>query len=78
MRDILIISFVVIILLVIIMVVPIWLLIKMNIAMGPYKCIDTDGNEVICRETWRSYGTLYGITSEGKSVNLKSYEQIKE
>ncbi len=51
---------------------------KINIDMGPYKCIDVDGNEVICEQTWRSHGTLYGITEEGKTTDLKSYESIEE
>ncbi len=48
---------------------------QININMGPYKCIDIDGNEIICEQTWRSYGVLYGITEEGKTINLKSYEE---
>lgn len=54
------------------------ILTKININMGPYKCIDIDGNEVICEQTWRSYGTLYGITKDGKTIDLKSYESAKE
>ena len=46
--------------------------------MGPYKCIDTDNNEIICEQTWRSYGVLYGITKEGKTIDLKSYEECKQ
>lgn len=48
-----------------------------NISMGLYKCIDIDGNEIICEQTWRSYGVLYGITKEGKTIDLKSYEECK-
>lgn len=48
---------------------------QININMGPYKCIDIDGNEIICEQTWRSYGVLYGITKEGKTIDLKSYEE---
>lgn len=47
-----------------------------NIKMGPYKCVDIDNNEIICEQTWRSHGTLYGITKEGKHINLKSFETI--
>lgn len=47
-----------------------------NINRGPYKCIDLDNNEIICEQTWRSYGTLYGITEEGKHINLKSFELL--
>ena len=48
---------------------------QININMGPYKCIDIDGNEIICEQTWRSHGVLYGITKEGKTIDLKSYEE---
>lgn len=51
---------------------------KLNIAMGPYECVDIDGNTLICTETWRSNGTLYGITEDGKTVDLKSYKSTKE
>jgi len=47
-----------------------------NINMGPYKCVDIDNNEIICEQTWRSHGTLYGITKEGKHINLKSFETL--
>lgn len=53
------------------------ILTHINISMGPYKCIDTDNNEIICEQTWRSYGVLYGITKEGKTIDLKSYEECK-
>ena len=49
-----------------------------NIDNGPYKCVDIDGNEIICEQTWRSNGTLYGITEDGKTIDLKSYESIEE
>lgn len=47
-----------------------------NINRGPYKCIDLDNNEIICEQTWRTHGTLYGITEEGKHINLKSFETL--
>lgn len=50
------------------------LLTTINISRGPYKCIDLDNNEIICEQTWRSHGILYGITEEGKHINLKSFE----
>lgn len=53
------------------------ILTNINISMGPYKCIDIDNNEIICEQTWRSYGVLYGITKEGKTIDLKSYEECK-
>ena len=49
-----------------------------NINRGPYKCIDLDNNEIICEQTWRSYGILYGITGEGKHINLKSFEILNK
>lgn len=52
------------------------ILTNINISMGPYKCIDIDGNEIICEQTWRSHGTLYGITKEGRTIDLKSYEEV--
>lgn len=54
------------------------ILTKVNINMGPYRCIDINNNEIICEQTWRSYGTLYGITEDGKTIDLKSYESVKE
>ena len=48
---------------------------QININMGPYECVDIDGNEIICEQTWRSNGVLYGITEEGKTVDLKSYQK---
>lgn len=51
---------------------------KINIKMGPYKCIDIDDNEIVCEQTWRSNGVLYGITKDGKTIDLKSYEKFKE
>lgn len=52
------------------------ILTTINISRGPYKCIDIDNNEIICEQTWRSHGTLYGITKEGKHINLKSFETL--
>lgn len=49
-----------------------------NINMGPYKCVDIDNNEIICEQAWRSHGTLYGITKEGKHINLKSFEILNK
>ena len=54
------------------------ILTQININMGPYKCVDVDNNIIECEQTWRSHGTLYGITKDGKTVNLKSYKSIKE
>lgn len=51
---------------------------EINIQMGPYECVDIDNNILECEQTWRSHGTLYGITKDGKTVNLKSYKSIKE
>lgn len=51
---------------------------KINIRMGPYLCVDIDNNEVMCEQTWRSHGTLYGITQDGKTVDLKSYKRVEE
>lgn len=51
---------------------------NINIKEGPYNCIDIDNNTIICEQVWRSYGTLYGITEDGKTIDLKSYERIKE
>lgn len=52
-----------------------FVLTQININMGPYKCVDIDGNEIICKQTWRSNGVLYGITEGGKTVDLKSYQK---
>lgn len=54
------------------------ILTQININMGPYKCVDVDNNIIECEQTWRSHGTLYGITKDGKTVDLKSYKSIKE
>lgn len=55
-----------------------FILTKINISMGPYECIDIDNNIVECEQTWRTHGTLYGITKDGQTINLKSYKSIKE
>ena len=55
-----------------------YILTKINIDMGPYECVDVNGNNIICEQTWRSYGVLYGITEDGLTINLKSYKSIQE
>lgn len=55
-----------------------FILTQINIGMGPYECIDIDNNTVECEQTWRSHGVLYGITKDGRTIDLKSYESIKE
>lgn len=55
-----------------------FILTKVNIGMGPYKCVDIDNNTIECEQTWRSDGILYGITKDGTTINLKSYKSIKE
>lgn len=54
-----------------------WGIVKLNIACGPYEGIDLDGNEVMCIQTWRNNGILYGITEKGESIYLKSYKSLK-
>lgn len=51
---------------------------KINIDDGPYNCIDLDNNTIICEQVWRSHGILYGITEDGKSIDLKSYERMEK
>lgn len=51
---------------------------KVNINGGPYNCIDLDNNTITCEQVWRSHGTLYGITEDERTIDLKSYERIKE
>lgn len=51
---------------------------KINIDGGPYNCIDLDNNTIICEQVWRSHGILYGITEDGKSIDLKSYERMEK
>lgn len=55
-----------------------FILTKANIEMGPYECVDIDNNTIECEQTWRTHGVLYGITKDGKTVDLKSYRSIKE
>lgn len=55
-----------------------FILTQININMGPYECVDVDNNIVECEQTWRNHGTLYGITKDGKTIDLKSYKSIKE
>lgn len=55
-----------------------FVLTQINIQMGPYECVDIDNNTIECEQTWRSNGVLYGITKDGKTINLKSYKSIKE
>ena len=55
-----------------------FILTQINIQMGPYECVDVDNNTVECEQTWRSHGVLYGITKDGKTIDLKSYKSIKE
>lgn len=56
----------------------VFILTQINIQMGPYECVDTNNNTIECEQTWRSHGILYGITKDGKTINLKSYKSIKE
>lgn len=51
---------------------------KANIDKGPYICIDVDNNTIICEQVWISYGFIYGITEDGKTISLKSYESVGE
>lgn len=84
MREILFISSIVILIIVISVILvmlvfgTVKVLTKINISMGPYLCVDIDNNEVMCEQTWRSHGTLYGITQDGKTVDLKSYKRVEE
>lgn len=55
-----------------------FILTQINIQMGPYECVDVDNNTIECEQTWRSNGVLYGITKDGKTIDLKSYKSIKE
>ena len=55
-----------------------FILTQINIQMGPYECVDVDNNTIECEQTWRSHGVLYGITKDGKTIDLKSYKSIKE
>lgn len=55
-----------------------FILTKINISMGPYECVDINNNTIECEQTWRSHGILYGITKDGKTIDLKSYKSIKE
>ena len=55
-----------------------FILTQINIQMGPYECVDVDNNTVESEQTWRSHGVLYGITKDGKTIDLKSYKSIKE
>lgn len=80
MREMLFISSIVILVIVIAVALvfgTVIVLTKINISMGPYSCVDIDNNEVICEQTWRSHGTLYGITQDGKTVDLKSYKRVE-
>ena len=56
----------------------VFILTQINIGMGPYECIDIDNNTIECEQTWRSHGVLYGITKDGKTIDLKSYKSMKE
>ena len=76
--EIIIISTIAILLVVGLTIGLVFILTQINIQMGPYECVDVDNNTIECEQTWRSHGVLYGITKDGKTIDLKSYKSIKE
>lgn len=56
----------------------VFILTQINIEMGPYECVDINNNTIECEQAWRSHGTLYGITKDGKTIDLKSCKSIEE